>query len=353
MTPRLRPGGDEVAYVVWSIDGEENEYRQSIWLAPTDGSGSPRRLTSGDNDAQPRWSPDGDRLAFVAKRGDEKARRQLYVMPMGGGEAQCLTDLKDDVGEAAWSPDGTKIVFSARVPHEAYEEEDDKKRAPRRFTRLLYKLDSVGWTGDRRRHLYVVPADGSAEAKQITDGDFEDSHPTWTPDGKSIAFSSARNENWDVELKGDIYVVPADGGEPTRLTPNDANVLRAELLAGREAARRQVGAGRLRLPAPHPDRGDGRRTGENFRVLTASLDRTCDPYPEIREPIWDGGSIVFAIEDRGNIHVYRGLAGGRRPRARRGRRHRPLRLRRPSTGRSPARARRRPISASSTSARRS
>ena len=98
--PRLRPGGGEVAYVVWSIDGEENEYRQSIWLAPTDGSGAPRRLTSGDNDAQPRWSPDGDRLAFVAKRGDEKARRQLYVMPMGGGEAQCLTDLKDDVGEA-------------------------------------------------------------------------------------------------------------------------------------------------------------------------------------------------------------------------------------------------------------
>ena len=43
-------------------------------------------------------------------------------------------------------------------------------------------------------------------------------------------------------------------------------------------------------------------SGENFRILTASLDRTCDPYPEIREPIWDGDSIVFAIEDRGNVH---------------------------------------------------
>ena len=128
--PRLRPGVDEVAYVVWSIDGEENEYRQAIWLAPTDGSGPPRRLTTGDNDAQPRWSPDGERLAFVAKRGDEKAHRQLYVMPMGGGEAQCLTDLKDDVGEPVWSPDGTQLAFSARVPDDAYEEEDDKKRAP-------------------------------------------------------------------------------------------------------------------------------------------------------------------------------------------------------------------------------
>ena len=54
-------------------------------------------------------------------------------------------------------------------------------------------------------------------------------------------------------------------------------------------------------------------SGENFRVLTASLDRTCDPYPEIREPIWDGGSIVFAIEDRGNIHLYRVSPDGGEP----------------------------------------
>ena len=103
------------------------------------------------------------------------------------------------------------------MPDEAYEEEDDKKREPRRFKRLQFKLDSVGWTGDRRRHIYVVPADGSGEAKQITDGDYEDAQPTWTPDGNSIAFSSARGENWDIELLGDIYVVPAEGGEAKRL----------------------------------------------------------------------------------------------------------------------------------------
>ena len=155
--PRLRPGGEEVAYVVWSIDGDANEYRQSIWLARVDGSEPPRRFTTGKNDAQPRWSPDGDRLAFVSKRGGDDAHRQLYVMPAAGGEPECLTDLKEDVGEPAWSPDGTKLVFSARVPDEAYDEEDEKKRAPRRFKRLQFKLDSVGWTGDRRRHLYVVP----------------------------------------------------------------------------------------------------------------------------------------------------------------------------------------------------
>jgi dipeptidyl aminopeptidase/acylaminoacyl peptidase len=68
--PRLRPGtdGGEVAYVVWTIDGEANEYRTSIWLAKTDGSEPPRPFTTGKYDASPRWSPDGSRLAFVSKR---------------------------------------------------------------------------------------------------------------------------------------------------------------------------------------------------------------------------------------------------------------------------------------------
>ena len=349
--PRLRPGGEEVAYVVWAIDGDENEYRQSIWLARTDGSEPPRRFTTGKNDAQPRWSPDGDRLAFVSKRGDdEKAHRQLYVLPAGGGEPECLTDLKEDVGEPVWSPDGTRIVFSARVPDEAYDEEDEKKRAPRRFKRLQFKLDSVGWTGDRRRHLYVVPADGSAAtAKQITDGDFEDSRPTWTPDGKSIAFSSARGEHWDIELIGDIYVVPAEGGEPKRLTPGDSSYYAPSYSPDGKLLAVKWDPGGFDFPR-HPQIAVvDAETGENRRILTASLDRTCDPYPEIREPIWDGDSIVFAIEDRGNVHIYRVAAGGRRARApdRRATSSSPATTR--ATGRSSAPARRRRTCPSSTS----
>jgi dipeptidyl aminopeptidase/acylaminoacyl peptidase len=302
--PRLRPDGQEVAYVVWWIDEEENEYRQAIWLAAVDGSSPPRQFTSGPKDAQPRWSPDGTQLAFVSGRGEKDAKRQLYVMPVGGGEPRKLTDLKEDVGEPVWSPDGTRIAFTARVPDEAYEEEDDRKRAPRRFTRLFYKLDNVGWTGDRRRHLYVVPVDGSAEAKQLTDGDFEDSHPAWSPDGKTIAFASAREENWDIELLTDIYTVPAVGGEPERLTPNDglygapAYSPDGKLLAVKWAP------GGFDFPRHTQVAVVDPATGDDRRVLTESLDRQCEPYPELREPIWDGDRIVFSIEDGGSVHVY-------------------------------------------------
>src|SRR5439155_19941249 len=121
-------------------------------------------------------------LAFTSSRGEDKSPGQLYVLPLEGGEALKLTELDEDAGELVWSPDGTKIAFTTRVRDEAYEEEDDRKRRPRRFTRLSYKLDNVGWTGDRRQHLFVVAADGSGEARQVTSGDFEDASPSWSPD---------------------------------------------------------------------------------------------------------------------------------------------------------------------------
>src|SRR5918994_615619 len=302
--PRLDASGKRVAYIVWSIDAEESEYRGNIWVAPVDGSAPPRKFTAGGkSDGSPRWSPDGSRLAFTSSR-KEKEPSQLWVIPADGGEPLRLTSLKEDVQDIAWSPDGTRIAFASRVRDEAYEEENDRKRRPRRITRLQYKLDNVGWTADRRSQIFVVPADGSAEPVQVTHGDFESSQPTWSLDGRRLAFTSARGERWDVDLVSDIYLVGAEGGEPERLTGADAGCAtpawspRGDLIAFEYT------------PGPTDDWPRHVQVAvvdvatREQKVLTASLDRQCSPYPPLRPPLWDDGEIVFGVEDRGNVHVY-------------------------------------------------
>ena len=307
--PRLSPDGRLVAYVVTRIDREESAYRSAIWVVPVDGSEEPRPLTSGERrDVSPRWSPDGKWLAFTSNRNgedEEKAKGQLYVAAAdGGGEPRKLTDGDESVEAFAWSPDSTRIAFARRVRDTAYEEESDRKRAPRRFTRVSYKLDSVGWIGDRRKHLFVVGLDGGDE-RQLTHGDCENDALAWSPDGKRIAFSSMRGERWDVDLGEALYAldVDADGAEPRRLTAEDET--------GNLPSFSPDGSLIAYLHTPYdgtsPHHGQiaviAAEGGER-RVLTASLDRNCETHPLIREPVWDGDRVVFAAEDRGNVHLY-------------------------------------------------
>ena len=312
--PRISPDGTRVAYQVWSIDEDANDYRGAIWVAPLDGSAEPRSFTSGERrDAMPRWSPDGRWLAFVSTRGDgPKTPANLYVIAAEGGEARRLTDRKESVESIAWSPDSTRIAFASRVRDEAYdEEEDEKRRAPRRVTRLFYKLDSVGWTTDRRKHIFVVDVAGG-EPRQVTDGDCEDDGPAWTSDSRRILFTAYRGDRWDTELVTKLYSVDAGGGEPVQLTPDDAAVEMP--VCSPDGSRLAVHWSPEDGTFPHhgqiaaldPD-------GSNVQLLTTSLDRQCTPYPDHREPIWDGDRIVFAVEDGGNVHLYSVAADGSSP----------------------------------------
>jgi dipeptidyl aminopeptidase/acylaminoacyl peptidase len=308
--PRISPDGSRVAFVVTAIDREENEYRGAVWVVPLDGSAEPRRFTSGERrDSTPRWSPDGNWLAFASNRGDDKTPMNLYVIPAEGGEARKLTDLKESVEEIVWSPDSKRIAFVARVRDAAYEEEDDKKRLPRRFTRAFHKLDSVGFTGDRRTHLSVVELDGG-EPRQLTHGDFEHGGAAWSPDGKHIVIGGLRDERWDVELVNRLYSVDVDGtSEPKALTGDDGSYGDPSFSpdGGRIAYLWTPEDGTY---PHHSQLGVMNADGGDPKLLTTSLDLQCGPYPDSRDPVWDGDRIVFTVEDGGNLHLYAVAADG-------------------------------------------
>jgi dipeptidyl aminopeptidase/acylaminoacyl peptidase len=310
--PRLSPDGRRVAYVVNRIDRGANRYRSAIWVAPFDGSEEAQQLTSGERaDRSPRWSPDGRRLAFVSNRDgdDEKAPAQLYVVEAAGGEPRRLTDGKDDVESIAWSPDSRRIAFARRTRDEGYDEEDERRRRPRRFTRLSYKLDSVGWTGDRRKHLFVVDLEGGE--RQLTHGDCENDQPAWSPEGSRIVFTSLRGERWDVALLDALYELDLDSEdpEPRRLSqPDESASLPSFSPDGSLIAYQHEPE-----DGTYPHHGQiavMRADGGERRVLTLSLDRQCTPYPVVREPVWDGNRIAFRIEDGGNVHLYTVPADG-------------------------------------------
>ena len=165
--PQISPDGARVAFVATTLSEERDEYLSNIWVVDADGGGAPRRFTAGPKrDRDPRWSPDGTRLAFVSER-EGKKKGQLYVMPADGGEPTRLSDERHGVADPVWSPDGSRLAFVARVGgwHEPEREEDKQKSRPARvITTLKYRWNGEGFTYDRRRHVFVVAAAGGARA---------------------------------------------------------------------------------------------------------------------------------------------------------------------------------------------
>jgi len=303
--PQISPDGELVAYVRQSMDIMTDQPRANIWIVDTDG-GAHRPLLSGkDNYTSPRWSPRGDRIAYVSSA--EGRGPQLYVRWLDSGQTAMLTNLRKAPGGIAWSPDGRQIAFSMFVPAEGTtlakppaKPEGAEWAAPAKvIDRLYYRADGRGYLETGNTHIFVVPADGGTP-RQLTSGDFNHNGPlSWSPDGARIAFSANRSPDYEYEpLESDIWTVSVADGSLTRLTDR----------AGPDADPVYSPDGRSIAYLGFDDRKLGYQNtqaylmdadGGNQRALTADLDRAIESVD------WAGGSnrLYVQYDDRGRKYL--------------------------------------------------
>lgn len=254
--PQISPDGSQVAFVHVGVNEVEDRYDTSLWIVGTDGS-TPRALTAGPRDSSPRWSPDGKTIAFA--RAEEKAEPQLYLLPMSGGEARKLTQLPKKVSSPTWSPDGSTIAFLVSANDEDVEQWRTKLKEPsqksgqpapapapkksdvRVITRGEFRNNASGYLDSARPgHIWTVrpgqPSDLLPEPRQITRGKFEESEIFWSPDQKTIYFTSNRiDEPYFLKPDSNLYGVPADGGEIRTIIDIDGPI--SEASVSRDGAR--------------------------------------------------------------------------------------------------------------------
>ncbi|MEO6655955.1 MAG: S9 family peptidase [Pyrinomonadaceae bacterium] len=215
-SPRVSPDTTRIVYTVSNemLTADKSEYVTQIWLATTDGKSNAQMTFAEKSSTNPKWSPDGKWIAFTSTRKDN--RSNLYLLRVGGGEAEALTDLKGGVTDFEWSPDGKWIAFAMTDPKSDDEEKNDKGKNDFRWVDENIKM----------ARLYTIPIQkdetGKREPRKLTTENYSVNGFNWSPDGGKIVFSHVKDPRADFWPTSDISVYELISGKVVGLANTTA-----------------------------------------------------------------------------------------------------------------------------------
>ncbi len=228
--PQLSPKGDQVAFTITDVDKTANKSTTQIYVVPL-GGGEMRQLTNDEHSSSsPRWSPDGEKLAFISARDGES---QIWTIDVSNGALKKITSISTGAGDPVWSPDGKWLAFASDVYPECKDDACNKRRGEEVAQskvkahvaeRLLYR-QWKSWKDGMRSHVFVVSSAGG-EARDLTPGDYDAppfslGGPTdyaFSPDSKELAFVSNHDKVEAISTNADVWLVSVRGGAARNIT---------------------------------------------------------------------------------------------------------------------------------------
>src|SRR5262245_3484630 len=307
---QLSPDGTRAAYVVDNNDGPGRPYGQ-LWVVTLADGKSVRFGAEKESSGDPQWAPDGQSIAY---RGRVDVKSGLVVAKPDGSGARLLAEvtgtnapLPGSSTSAAWSPDGKRIAFVNAVPGP---ETADANGDPMVITRYLYKPDAAeGMThfnDNRRLHLFVVDV-ASGRADQLTEGDHYEHSVDWSPNGQELLFLTNRDTDHDEFFNYDVYAMKLADKSIRRLSATESNEYHPQWspdgrMIAFQATRRGLTDRETTMEDTHVWVMNA--DGSNRRDVSAG-GAGIDNRQGVPEWTADSSAVLFTVQDRGNVRLYR------------------------------------------------